>query len=45
LRGEIDARDPDAVPGATDLVEAAVKIRYGEASFEASGQALFVSAE
>jgi len=45
LRGEIEVRDPDAVLRATDLVEAAVKKRYGETPFEASGQALFVSAQ
>ncbi len=44
LRGEIEGRDPDAVPRATDLVEAAVKQRFGESSFEVSGQALFVTA-
>jgi SAM-dependent methyltransferase len=44
LRGEIEGRDPDAVPRATDLVEAAVKQRFGGSSFEVSGQALFVTA-
>jgi SAM-dependent methyltransferase len=44
LRGEIEARDPQAIPRATDLVEAAVKSRYGPSSFEVGARALFVTA-
>ncbi len=44
LRGEIEARDPNAVPRATDLVEAALIEHFGSGMFEASAQALFVTA-
>jgi SAM-dependent methyltransferase len=44
LRGEIEARDPEAVARATDIVEQALKQRFGDGPFEVSAQALFVTA-
>jgi hypothetical protein len=45
LRGEIEARNPTAVPRATDAVAQAVERHFGGPSFEVSAQALFVTAE
>jgi ubiquinone/menaquinone biosynthesis C-methylase UbiE len=45
LRGEIEARDPSAVPRATEAVADAIERHFGSRSFEVSAQALFVTAE
>jgi ubiquinone/menaquinone biosynthesis C-methylase UbiE len=45
LRGEIEARDPSAVPRVTEAVAEAIERHFGGPSFEVSAQALFVTAE
>jgi ubiquinone/menaquinone biosynthesis C-methylase UbiE len=44
LRGEIEARDPNGLARATDAVAAAIRERFGDGSFRAAMQALFVTA-
>jgi ubiquinone/menaquinone biosynthesis C-methylase UbiE len=44
LRGEIETRDPKSLARATDAVAAALRKSYGDGSFRAPMQALFVTA-
>jgi ubiquinone/menaquinone biosynthesis C-methylase UbiE len=44
LRGEIEARDPDGLAGATDAVAEAMQNRFGGGSFRTPMQALVVTA-
>jgi SAM-dependent methyltransferase len=45
LRNEIEARDPNGLERATEAVTRAIEKEYGTGEFEATNQAIFISAE